>query len=379
VIVSELSGDASAGSAVQESDLDEERLVDFFDGVRFFSKNGAERVEADGASLIFLDDGEEELAIDFVEAVAIDLEHAEGGLRGGEIDGSGGANLSVVANAAKKAVGDAGSAAGAARDFKRSRGIDFDPENFGGAFDDDAEIIGSVELEAEKKAKARAERGGEQAGAGGGPDEGERFDIHGVGAGGGSLADDDVELVVFKRRVEELFERGLKAMDLVDEQDLAVAQIREDGGEVSFDLERRTGGLLEGDGKFVGDDVGEGSFAQAGRAVQEDVVESFSAGTSGLDGDVKVLFHLGLADEFDEPLRAEFELERGIVFEASGGDETVAFRQIGFRQVAGERIRMIASEGHWGDGSRKADVRCQVPGFRKKSVKFFFRGTRTSC
>ncbi len=98
-----------------------------------------------------------------------------------------------------------------------------------------------------------------------------------MGAGGGALADDDVELEVFERGVELLFEDGLEAVDLVEEEDLLVAEVGEDGGEVALDLQGWAGGLLEADVELVGDDGGEGGFAEAGGAEEEDVVERFAA------------------------------------------------------------------------------------------------------
>ena len=132
-----------------------------------------------------------------------------------------------------------------------------------------------------------------------------------MGAGGGALADDDVELVVLEGGVEFFFEDGLEAVDLVEEEDLAVAEVGEDGGEVALDLEGGAGGLLEGDVELVGDDGGEGGFAEAGRAEEEDVVEGFAAGFGGFEGDSELLFGFGLADEFLEAAGAELELEGG--------------------------------------------------------------------
>jgi hypothetical protein len=53
------------------------------------------------------------------------------------------------------------------------------------------------------------------------------------------------------------------------------------------------------------------------------VVERFSAGVGGLDGDVEILFNFVLADEFLQALRAELELKRGIILDGGGGDEAV--------------------------------------------------------
>ena len=77
-----------------------------------------------------------------------------------------------------------------------------------------------------------------------------------MGAGGGALADDDVELVILKRGVELFFEDGLEAVDLVEEEDLALADVGEDGGKVALDLEGGAGGLLESYIQFVRNDGG---------------------------------------------------------------------------------------------------------------------------
>jgi hypothetical protein len=80
VFVGEAGGDAAAGGAVEEADLDEEGFVDLFEGVLLFGERGGQRVEADRAAVVFLDDGAEQAAVELVEAVGVDLEHFEGGL-----------------------------------------------------------------------------------------------------------------------------------------------------------------------------------------------------------------------------------------------------------------------------------------------------------
>ncbi len=261
--------------------------------------------------------------------MGVDLEHSEGGVGDGAVDDAGAADLGVIADAAEEAVGDAGGAAGAKGDFSGAVGVDGDLEDFRAALDDEAEVVFCVELEAQEDAEAGTERRGEQAGARGGADEGEWPDLHDVGAGGGALADDDVELVVLEGGVELFFEDGLHAVDLVEEEDLALAEVGEDGGEVALDLEGGAAGLLEAYVEFVGDDGGEGGFAQAGRAEEEDVVEGFTAGFGGLEGDFKLLLGFGLADEFAEPARAELELEILLFLGAGGADEAVRGAVVG--------------------------------------------------
>ena len=81
--------------------------------------------------------------------------------------------------------------------------------------------------------------------------------------------------------------------------------------------------MLEGRAEFVGNYVGERSLAEAGRAVKKDVVERFAARFCGLNRYVEIFFDLVLADELDEPLRAELEFKGRIVLDRGSGDEAV--------------------------------------------------------
>jgi len=53
-------------------------------------------------------------------------------------------------------------------------------------------------------------------------------------------------------------------VDFVEEEHLALAQIGEDGGQVTLNLQGRAGGLLKADIEFVGDDGGKGGFPRPG-------------------------------------------------------------------------------------------------------------------
>ena len=140
-------------------------------------------------------------------------------------------------------------------------------------------------------------------------DEGERPHLDGVGARRRPLPDDDVKLVVLQRRVQQLLQRRLQAVDFVDEQHLPLAQVGEDGRQVALDLQRRPRGLLEGHAQLVGDDVGQRRLAQPRRPVEQHVVERLAARLGGLDGDLEVVLDLLLPDELAQPLRTQLQLE----------------------------------------------------------------------
>ena len=96
------------------------------------------------------------------------------------------------------------------------------------------------------------------------------------------LADDQVELEVLHRRIEHFLDRRLQAVDLVDEQDVAGLQVGQDRGEVAGALDHRPGGGAEADAQLARDDLRQRGLAQAGRAVQQHVVQRLAAGSRGL-------------------------------------------------------------------------------------------------
>ena len=154
MFVGELRGDAPAGRAVQKPNLDEERLVDFFNRVRFFGERCRQRAHPDRPTLIFLDDREQQLAVDFVEAVLVDLEHLKRGLGGRKVDFARAADLRVVADASQQAIRNARSATGAAGNFPRAVFVDFNAQNFRRALDDHLQIFVRVELKPKEEPEA---------------------------------------------------------------------------------------------------------------------------------------------------------------------------------------------------------------------------------
>src|SRR3984957_21342258 len=91
---------------------------------------GGERVEADGAAGIFLDDGEQQVAVDVVQAVLVDAEHGQGVAGDGQIDETFSADFSKIADAAEQAIGDPRGAAAAPGDFRAAGFLPFYAQNF---------------------------------------------------------------------------------------------------------------------------------------------------------------------------------------------------------------------------------------------------------
>ena len=119
-------------------------------------------------------------------------------------------------------------------------------------------------------------------------------------ARGRALADDDVEPEVLESRIEDLLDRVVDAMDLVDEQDVARLEAGEDRSHVALPLERRPRDGAQPDAELLADDRRERRLAEPGRPHEEDVVERLTTAARGLERDLELLLCPLLADELVE-------------------------------------------------------------------------------
>ncbi len=89
------------------------------------------------------------------------------------------------------------------------------------------EVVGRVQVEAPDEAEPVAQRAREQPRARGRPHQGEAGQVEPDRARRRPLADEDVELEVLHGRVQDLFDGARQAVDLVDEQHVAVLEVGE--------------------------------------------------------------------------------------------------------------------------------------------------------
>ncbi len=94
-------------------------------------------------------------------------------------------------------------------------------------------------------------------------------------------------------------------MDLVDEQDVALVELGEDGRQVAGAFERRTGRDVQVHPHLGGDDAGERGLAEPGRPGEQQVVDRLATVAGGLEHDREVLLELALADELGEGTRPQ--------------------------------------------------------------------------
>ena len=120
------------------------------------------------------------------------------------------------------------------------------------------------------------------------------------GAGPRPLADDEVQVEVLHGRIEDFFDDSGQAMDFVDEQDVFGGQVGEQGRQVSGPFHHRPRRGLNAAAHLVGDDKGQGGFAQTRGAVHQDVIHRLAPGPGRLQGDLEIAPQFLLAHELGQ-------------------------------------------------------------------------------
>ena len=101
-------------------------------------------------------------------------------------------------------------------------------------------------------------------------------------------------------------------MNFVDEQHVARLQPGQYSGHIAGSLNSRAGGDFYIHPHFVGDHMGQGGLAQAGRAVDDDVIQGFAPQLGRLDSDAQVVFNRVLAHEIRQSAGPQRKVRRVI-------------------------------------------------------------------
>src|SRR5262249_26505932 len=135
-----------------------------------------------------------------------------------------------------------------------------------------------------------------------------------------AFADDEVELEILHRRIENLLDRRIEPVNLVDEQDVALLEIGEQRCEIAGLGNDGARGGTEVHAEFARHDLGERGLAEARRADEQDVTECLADHPRGLDEHARIAARLRLADEIVELQRAQRSVRR-IILAALSADQ----------------------------------------------------------
>ena len=163
----------------------------------------------------------------------------------------------------------------------RASGSAFGPEQRRRPLRDRQQVLLRVELEMVEEAEPLAQRRREEPRPRRRADHRERLQRHVDRPGERAAVHRDVDPELLHRRVNELLDHGPQAVDLVDEEHVALLQVRQDAHQVGRPREGRAAGGLDARAHLGRHHVGHRGLAQAGRPVKEDVLERFAAALGG--------------------------------------------------------------------------------------------------
>ena len=185
--------------------------------------------------------------------------------------------------------------------------------------DDLLQLVRGVEPKALHQPEPGPHGRREQSEAGRRADQGEPLERHGDGLRVWALGDPHVHPEVLHGRIEELLQRRLHPVDLVDEQHVARAERGEQPDQVAGLLQHRTRRGAELNAHLPRHQHRQGGLAQPRRSEEQRVVEGLAAALGGVDRDLEGALHLGLADELIEPGRPQRRVGAGLLGEGFRG------------------------------------------------------------
>ena len=199
-----------------------------------------------------------------------------------------------------------------------------DAEHARAARDDALQLLDRVELQPDRDAEAVAQRRRQQAGAGRGADQRELRQVDLDRARRRPLADDQVELVVLHRRIEDFLDRRVEPVDLVDEEHVALFEIGQLRREVAGLGDDRPRGRAEIDAELARHDLRQRGLAQPRRADEQHMVERVAARSRRVDEHLEIGPRRRLPGEIGERERPQRGL--AVVVAAFRGEEAGAAR-----------------------------------------------------
>src|SRR4029077_7318844 len=235
----------AAWRALHKAKLDEIGLDDVLDRIARLGERGGDGLDSDWTAAELEGDGVQITPIHLVEPNDVDVEELERAVGERACHALCAFDHGKVANASEQAPGNARGAARAPGDLVRAVIGEREANHAGAARDNALQLFGSVEIEPDRNAETIAQRSGEEPGAGRRADQGEsgEVDLHRARRRPG--ADDEVELEILHRRIENLLDRWIETVNLVDEQYIARLEIGELPSEIARLADHRTGGRME--------------------------------------------------------------------------------------------------------------------------------------
>src|SRR5262245_4959231 len=192
-------------------------------------------------------------------------------------------------------------------------------------------------------AEAPAQRRGDQSGPRCRADQGEFGQIEFNRTRRRPLPDHQIKLEILHRGIENLFNRRVKAMNLVNEEHVAFFKIGEQRGQIARLFDHRPGRGFDLRAHLAGDYSGHCGLAETRRPIEQHMIQRLAARAGGLDEDAQIVLDLLLADVFAQDLRAQREFNLLLIIRCVSTDEAEFIFRYFYYFVARHQIYLLFS------------------------------------
>jgi hypothetical protein len=231
-----------------------------------------------------------------------------------------------IAHPAEEPVGDPRRTAGAASDFGCRFLGNLDFEDPGRAIDNYSQVVARVELETVDNAETITQGRGQETGSSRRTDERKTGQCQTHAPSCGTLPNNQIELEVLHRRVQDFFDRSGQSVDLIDEKNISSLKVGQHRREIARTFEDWSRGDVDLGTHLVADDVGEGGLSKTRGAEEESVIQCLATISSCTDEHPEIGRQPGLTDELRETAGPQRFFERLLFRMRVGGKDFLSHR-----------------------------------------------------
>src|SRR5271155_2522253 len=225
------------------------------------------------------------------------------------------AHLRKIAHAAQQTIRHARRPPATARNFRRARLVHGNSQNPRRPLHDQQQILRRIKFQPVHDPESRTQRRHNQPRARRRPNQRELIQLIRVHARPRPLPDNQIHAKILHRRIQNLLQRRLQSVNLIQKEKILRLQRSEHRGQVTFFLQQRPRADLDRRSHLIRQNLRQRRLAQPRRPVQQHMIQRLTPRARCFHRNLQIFFHPILPDVIGKLLRANAGLYARILIE----------------------------------------------------------------
>src|SRR5271170_2932668 len=225
------------------------------------------------------------------------------------------AHLRKIAHAAQQTIRHARRPPATARNFRRARLVHGNSQNPRRPLHDQQQILRRIKFQPVHDPKPRTQRRHNQPRARRRPNQRETIQLIRMHPRPRPLPDNQIHAKILHRRIQNLLQRRLQAVNFIQKEKILRLQRSEHRGQVAFFLQQRPRTDLDRRTHFIRQNLRQSRLAQPRRPIQQHVIQRLSARPRRFHRNLQIFFHPILSDVIRKLLGANARLHPRVLIE----------------------------------------------------------------